>query len=126
MLCDDCTKRIVCKFKEDCNIYERGLNSNSPIGRIFGSKPYCEQKETKPTYHVSGPVTYPVGVRALGPHQIDPQAGFTGVDESISIITTTNNSDGEYSIHEDHMPIPKNIQVYNINEVTDKIRRSIK
>lgn len=45
MICDNCTKAKVCRYKENCNILERDV-AGSKIENIITLEVRCNQKET--------------------------------------------------------------------------------
>ena len=51
MICDNCDGRKICKFKEDCMIYERNLISQNSFrnNQIFGATMTCTEKTTTST-----------------------------------------------------------------------------
>lgn len=44
MICDNCKKRVVCKYKEDCNIFERNFISNSNQN-VFYAQVVCKERD---------------------------------------------------------------------------------
>lgn len=74
MICDECTKKTVCKYKEDCNKFEEAATNVSQTEECnFSVTVKCKHKE------VAGPAKSPPFIPGIRTKIIDPYNSPTSI-----------------------------------------------